>query len=314
MGEPHESSQALFPAAFSCERRAVNGVTLNLRHNVAGDRPALLLLHGFPQSHAIWHRIAPELAGQFALVMPDLRGYGDSDKPSSDAEHATYSKRTMAKDCVELMRSFGFETFFVCGHDRGARVAHRLALDHPGAVRKLTLLDIAPTLTMYEQTNQLFAQLYYHWFFLIQPAPLPETLIGSDPRFYVRAKLGGAQQRGLGLFDPRALAEYERCVETPGAVHAMCEDYRASASIDLAHDRADAEQRIACPVHVLWGERGVIHRLWKPIAEWQRKARGPVTGHALPSGHYIPEEVPAALLAELRAFFAPNENAPESPA
>jgi haloacetate dehalogenase len=300
-------SDALFPASCVLERRNVDGVAINVRHNVTASRqqlPALLLLHGYPQTHALWHRVAPRLAERFNLVMPDLRGYGDSDKPLSDAEHAAYSKRSMAADNLALMRSFGFESFYVCGHDRGARVAHRLALDHPSAVRKLMLLDIAPTLLMYEQTNWLFAQLYYHWFFLIQPAPLPETLIGADPVYYLRATLGRVPG-GLELFDPRALAEYERCIAAPGCVHGMCEDYRASASIDLAHDRADLERGIACPLHVLWGARGVIQLLWKPLSEWQaRVAAGvPVTGRALDTGHFIPEEAPDALLEEMSAFF-----------
>jgi len=191
-----------------------------------------LLLHGFPQTHAIWHKVAPQLAERYTLVMPDLRGYGDSDKPPSQADHAPYSKRTMALDAVELMRSFGFNRFFVCGHDRGGRVAHRLALDHPQFVARLMVLDISPTLAMYERTTMDFATLYYHWFFLTQPEPLPETLIGANPGFYLRNKLAGWGSTGTALFDPRALAEYERCF-TPAAVHAMCEDYRAAASIDL---------------------------------------------------------------------------------
>jgi haloacetate dehalogenase len=297
-------SAELFPDLFVLERRSVNGLELNVRHNVTDtDAPALLLLHGYPQTHAIWHRVAPPLAASFQLVMPDLRGYGDSDKPNSDAEHSIYSKRAMAADNVALMRSFGFDSFYVCGHDRGARVSHRLALDHPRAVRRLMLLDIAPTLTMYETTNRAFAQAYYHWFFLTQPSPLPETLFGHDPRFYLRWSLGGAKPRGLSLFDPRAVAEYERAYAAIGGVHAMCEDYRASASIDLDHDRADADHKIECPLHVLWGERGVIGRLWKPIDEWQKKSRAIVTGRALASGHYIAEESPDALLTQMREFF-----------
>jgi haloacetate dehalogenase len=292
----------LFPG-FSVEQRVADGVRINVCHNVGtGERPPLLLLHGFPQTHAIWHKVAPHLATHYTLVMPDLRGYGDSDKPVGPADHSSYSKRTMAADQAELMRGFGFDAFFVCGHDRGARVAHRLALDHPRSVRKLMLLDISPTLTMYERTTMAFANLYYHWFFLIQPAPLPEKLIGADPVFYLHRKLsvwGGAME----FFDPRAIAEYERCFNDSAAIHAMCEDYRAAATIDLEHDRADALRRIECPVRILWGEYGVVHRLFRPLEDWQAKARLPVSGRTTPSGHYIPEQTPELLQDEMLGFF-----------
>jgi haloacetate dehalogenase len=235
--------------------------------------------------------------------MPDLRGYGDSAKPEGGGDHAAYSKRTMALDVLDLMRGLGHERFFVCGHDRGGRVAHRLALDHPAAVRALMLLDISPTLTMYERTTMDFARLYYHWFFLIQPAPLPERLIGADPLFYLRTKIAGWGSGGGAFFDARAVAEYERCFVGPAAIHAMCEDYRAAATIDLAHDRADADRRIACPVRVLWGERGVVHRLFTPVEDWRAKASGEVSGRALPAGHYIPEEAPELLADEIERFF-----------
>jgi haloacetate dehalogenase len=286
---------------FTVERRHANGIDLNVRHG--GKGTPLLMLHGFPQTHAIWHRIAPRLAEHHYLVMPDLRGYGDSDKPASTSDHAPYSKRAMALDVVQLMRSFGFERFFACGHDRGGRVAHRLALDHPRAVARLMLLDISPTRTMYERTTMEFATLYYHWFFLIQPEPLPETLIGADPAFYLRTKLGGWGSAGTSFFDPRALAEYERCF-TPAAIHAMCEDYRAAASIDLQHDREDENQRIECPLRVLWGERGVVHRLFAPLMDWQAKSKLPVSGGTTPTGHYIAEEAPDVLATEMLEYFA----------
>lgn len=292
----------LFDPRFTLSRRRVGEVAINVR--VGGHGPALLLLHGFPQTHAIWHRVAPALAERFTLVMPDLRGYGDSDRPATDAGHTPYSKRAMAADMAALMTALGFDTFAVCGHDRGGRVAHRLALDHPQRVRQLVVLDISPTLTMYERTTMAFARLYYHWYFLIQPAPLPETLIGADPVFYLRTKVGGPGMQRLGVFDPRALAEYERCFALPGAVHAMCEDYRASAGIDLDHDRADAGQKLACPVHALWGEHGVVHRVFTPISDWQEKCALPVTGRPVPCGHYIAEELPAVLCDELFAFLA----------
>jgi haloacetate dehalogenase len=294
----------LFSNDFRIERRRVNGIALNVRYDPApnGDRPPLLLLHGFPQTHAIWHAVAARLRARFALAMPDLRGYGDSDKPASPGDHSAYSKRTMALDVLELMRGLGHESFFVCGHDRGGRVAHRLALDHPRAVRALMVLDISPTLTMYERTTMEFARDYYHWFFLIQPAPLPERLIGADPLFYLRSKVAGWGSGGTGFFDARALAEYERCFNDPAAIHAMCEDYRAAATIDLEHDRADADRRIGCPVRVLWGERGVVHRLFEPVTDWRRKSGGDVTGRPTPTGHYIPEEAPDLVAQEIETF------------
>jgi haloacetate dehalogenase len=297
---------ALFSNDFRLERRDANGIALNVRYDPTSspERPPLLLLHGFPQTHAMWHKVAARLQQKFTLVMPDLRGYGDSDKPEGPPDHSAYSKRTMALDVLTLMRDLGFEQFFVCGHDRGGRVAHRLALDHPHPVRKLALLDISPTLAMYERTTMEFARAYYHWFFLIQPAPLPETLIGAAPGFYLRTKLGGWGSEGLAPFDPRALAEYERCFAEPGAVHAMCEDYRAAATIDLEHDRADLPRLIDCRTHVLWGERGVVHRLFTPLEDWQAKCAYEVTGRAVPTGHYIAEEAPDLLAADLEAFFA----------
>jgi haloacetate dehalogenase len=293
----------LFDAKFVFERRRGDGITLAVRHYAGAhpERPPLLLLHGFPQTHAIWHKVAPTLAQRYTLVMPDLRGYGDSDQPPTTPDHAPYSKRALAADVLALMRRLGHEQFFVCGHDRGGRVAHRLTLDAPDAVRKLMLLDISPTATMYAATDMAFACAYYHWFFLIQPAPLPETLIGAAPGFYLRNKLGGWGSDGLGCFDPLALAEYERCF-TPAAIHAMCEDYRAAATIDLEHDAA--AERIACPTHVLWGERGVVNRLFAPIADWQAKCAARVTGRAVPGGHFIPEEVPELLAEEMLRFFS----------
>jgi len=297
---PTSATVDLFPA-FARERRWVNGVDIAFR--VGGAGPPLLLLHGFPQTHAIWHKVAAALARKFTVVASDLRGYGDSDKPPTTADHAPYSKRAMARDQLALMRALGHDTFYLCGHDRGGRVAHRLALDAPEAVRRLMLLDISPTRTMYERGGFEFARLYYHWYFLIQPAPLPERLIGADPAYYLRVKTGSWSTQGAPeFFDPLAFAEYERCF-TPAAVHAMCEDYRASASIDLEHDRADEAKRIQCPLHVLWGEHGVVQRLFTPIADWREKCDGPVSGRIVPSGHYIPEQVPDLLLVEMENFF-----------
>jgi haloacetate dehalogenase len=262
----------------------------------------LLLIHGHPQTHAIWHRAAQELAKSHTVVMTDLRGYGDSSKPEGTADHLNYSKRTMALDQIEVMRHFGFAEFDVLAHDRGARVAHRLALDHPKAVKRLVLLDIAPTLAMYEKTSNQFARAYWHWFFLIQPAPLPERLIQADPSAYVRDVMG-RRSAGLAPFDPRALAEYMRCLELPGTAHGLCEDYRASATIDLVHDQLDIDAKnfLQQPLLILWGEQGVVNQCFEPLNEWSKVAVN-VKGHALPCGHYIPEEAPELLLQQVQSF------------
>jgi haloacetate dehalogenase len=271
---------------------------------VGGNGPPLLLLHGHPQTHAIWHKVAPALCERYTVVACDLRGYGDSSKPAGTDDHLNYSKRVMAGDMLQAMKQLGFERFKVMAHDRGARVAHRLAADHPEAVERAVLLDIAPTLAMYEQTSDAFARAYWHWFFLIQPAPLPERLIEADPAAYVHDVMG-RRSAGLAPFDPRALDEYKRCLALPGTAHGICEDYRASASIDLEHDRADrdAGHRLEMPLMVLWGEHGVVHRCFEPLEEW-RKLANHVSGEALPCGHYIPEEAPAALLAKALPFLS----------
>ncbi|BCF95606.1 hydrolase [Paraburkholderia sp. PGU19] len=288
-------------ADFTPFRVTAGGVDI---HGVkGGNGPPLLLLHGHPQSHLIWHRCVAQLAEHFTVIATDLRGYGASAKPPSDPTHAPYSKRAMAADQVDVMRHFGYERFLVCAHDRGARVAHRMALDFPDSVERLMLLDIAPTLAMYEATDRTFATLYFHWFFLIQPEPLPETLIEGNPDVYVD-RVMGSRHAGLAPFAPEVLAEYRKALRQPGAVHAMCEDYRASATIDLEHDRADIERghKIACPLRVLWGAEGVVEKCFEPIAEWRKVARD-VSGRSLPCGHYIPEEAPVDLVAEMLSFF-----------
>jgi haloacetate dehalogenase len=291
-------------ANTSLHRIAANGITLNARISDERNKPPLLLLHGHPQTHLIWHRVASKLAEHFTLVAVDLRGYGDSDKPASDASvnHAPYSKRVMAQDMVSVMQTLGFARFKVLAHDRGARVTHRMLVDHPSAVERATLLDISPTLAMYEQTNMEFARAYFHWFFLIQREPLPETMIEANPEFFIE-KMMGNRHAGLAAFAPEALAEYRRCIHLPGIAHAICEDYRAAATIDLEHDRADrdAGRKVMQPLQVLWGENGIIEKCFKPLEDWSRVAVN-VRGGSVPCGHYIPEEAPEALLAAALPF------------
>ena len=296
---------------FEQRRFDVNGVHINARvaKGQPDGRPVLLLLHGFPQTHVMWHRVAQRLQQDFYLVMPDLRGYGDSSKAPGLPDHSNYSKRALAHDMVALMDLLGVQQFGVCGHDRGGRVAHRLALDHPTRVQRLCVIDIAPTLDMYAATDFEFAKAYYHWFHLIQPQPLPETMIGGNPKAYLHATLGAWGYQGATAFEPAALAEYERCFCQSATIHALCEDYRASASIDLVHDRdsraaqANGQGKIMCDTLVLWGERGVVQRLFQPLALWQAQCAAQVTGHALPAGHFIPEELPQDTAAQLAAFF-----------
>jgi haloacetate dehalogenase len=282
--------------------RDVDHDGVRLRVRIGGQGVPLLLLHGHPQTHAMWHRVAPALAERHTVVAMDLRGRGDSSRPPASADHTAYSKRAMAADAVAVMRAAGFDRFPVCAHDRGARVAHRLALDHPHAVLRLMLLDIAPTLAMYEGTTEAFARAYWHWFFLIQPAPLPERAIEADPVAWIREGMG-ARFAGLGPFTPEAMAEYERCLALPGSASAVCEDYRASASIDLEHDRADraAQRKLPMPLRVLWGAQGTVGRCFDVLALWRDVAID-VSGGALDCGHYIAEEQPAALLDELQTF------------
>lgn len=292
---------------FETRRFDVNGIAIHARVPVAArdGKPALLLLHGFPQSHVMWHRVAQLLAHDYFVVMPDLRGYGDSAKPPGLPDHSNYSKRVMAQDMVDVMDALGAQRFFLCGHDRGGRVAHRLALDHPEKVEKLCVIDIAPTLDMYMATDMAFARAYYHWFHLIQPWPLPEKMIGGSAHDYLRAKLGGWGSSGLSYIEAQALTEYERCFCNPEAIHGACEDYRASAGVDLDHDRESRARgdKIGCDALVLWGERGVVNQFFKPLALWQAQCAGQVSGLSLPAGHFIPEELPTETSMALRTFF-----------
>ncbi len=267
---------------------------------IGGQGPPLLLLHGFPQSHIMWHKVAPILAETHTVVAPDLRGYGDSGKPKTDDNHYPYSKRAMAKDQVEVMAALGFDRFKVIGHDRGARVAHRMALDYSGQIEKLVLLDILPTLWLYDHTDQAFATNYWHWFFLIQPSPLPETLIGNSSTFMEYALFGPLI--ASGVCSPESVEAYGRTVKEADILHATCEDYRAGATIDLVHDRADSEARIQCPLLILWGAKNPTYADKDVLGIWKEKAVD-VTGKALDSGHFIAEEVPALLLQEVKEFF-----------
>ena len=290
---------------FEARDFEVNGTSIFARFGGNAQGPTLLLLHGFPQSHVMWHRVVQVLQARFFLVLPDLRGYGDSSKVPGLPDHSNYSKRNMAQDALAVMDALGRDRFFLCGHDRGGRVAHRLAVDHPGRVDKLCVIDIAPTLDMYNATNMAFASAYYHWFHLIQPSPLPETMIGGNAVAYLHAKLGGWGSSGLSFIEPEALIEYERCFCTPEAIHAACEDYRASAGIDLVHDRESRTrgEKIVCDTQVLWGERGVVQKLFEPLALWQAQCTGIVSGHAMPAGHFIPEELPLETAHALKLFF-----------
>ena len=292
-----------FQAGLISTQHASDGEIL-ISYQMGGSGPPLLLLHGFPQTKMIWHRVAPALAKHFTVIASDLRGYGASSKPQGLADHSTYSKRAMASDQAQLMNALGFSHYGVLGHDRGGRVAHRLALDYGKQVNKLMVLDISPTLAMYEQTTMQFASSYWHWFFLIQKAPIPETMIGANTEFFMQQFMGG-RHAGLSIFAPGCWQEYVLAMRDPACLHAMCEDYRAAASIDLEHDRQTIAQKqlLEMPVRVLWGEFGQVNACFKPLEDWQKLGTD-VSGQTLQSGHYIPEEIPEELIAEALSFFS----------
>ena len=284
------------------EKQYINvAKNINIAICSKGAGPPLLLLHGYPQTGYMWHKIAPRLAEDFTVVVADLRGYGDSDKPTSSEDHAVYSKRAMANDMMAVMTSLGHSQFFIAGHDRGGRVAHRLARDYPQAVTKLAVLDIAPTAMMYDTTDMHFATSYYHWFFLIQPAPFPETLIGSDPKFFLESKMQHWGKDRTAITND-AFDEYLRCFSNPDTIHASCEDYRASASIDLEHDAADVGLKLDIPLLVLWGATAMVGNKYDMLCAWQEVATD-VTGFAVPGGHYLPEESPDETYQALLDFF-----------
>jgi haloacetate dehalogenase len=296
-----DAAATLFPGFVQTEVRT-SGATIPVFHK--GDGPPVLLLHGYPETHVTWHKVAPRLAERFSVYLPDLRGYGDSSRSADGDRHLNYSFRAMALDHVETMRHFGHEQFLVGAHDRGARVAHRLCLDSPKSVKKVCLMDIAPTLTMYRQTNQEFATKYMWWFFLIQAAPLPEHLIGLDPQYYLGDILSGLNKTP-GALTPEAVSEYVRCFCCTSTIHATCEDFRAAADIGLEMDEADerAGNKIVAPVHVLWGAKNSVGQLWDVLATWRAKAASTVTGRGLDCGHFLQEERPEETFEELQHFF-----------
>jgi len=291
-----EPSDDMFPGFRLLDVPTLHGT---IRMRVGGNGPALLLLHGYPQTHVLWHRVAERLRDRFTLLCADLPGYGASYRPPVTPDHAGHSKRAMAESLAAAMRALGHERWMLGSHDRGARVAHRMALDSPERVSRLAVLDIAPTREMYRDTTDAFARAYWHWFFLIQPAPLPERMIGADPDGFWRAKCG---ERGLDLFDPRALESYLAAFRDPGAIEASCEDYRAAASIDLRHDDEDGGRKVAQPILALWGAGRVVGRCFNPLALWQERAED-VRGWPLPGGHYLAEECPDEVADAFAGFF-----------
>jgi haloacetate dehalogenase len=295
-------SDSLFPGFRLVDILTPRG---RLRARIGGEGPPLLLLHGYPQTHVMWHRVAALLKARFQIICVDLPGYGDSFRPAIAADHAPHSKREMAADIVAAMHSLGHASWYLGAHDRGARVAHRMALDHPACVRRLVTLDIAPTREMYAHTTDAFARAYWHWFFLITPAPFPERMIGADPDAYWLKKCGSGSA-GLTPFAPEALAEYLRCFRDPDVIAASCEDYRAAATIDIAHDDADGGRKVDCPLLVLWGENGIIGKVFDPLLLWRERASD-VTGHALPGGHYLAEECPDLVARAFADFFLEPE-------
>ena len=274
-----------------------------LRLRQGGSGPPLLLLHGNPQTHAMWHKVAPVLARRYTVIAPDLRGYGGSMKPPATADHAPYAKTRMARDMVELMEKLGHKRFQVVAHDRGARVSHRMAIDHPERVQKLAVLDIVPTIEHFERADMAFGLGYYHWFWFAQPHPFPENIISASVETWFRTHTT-RPPKGIDIFDKDAYADYLAHVRNPEMIRGMCEDYRAAASIDLEHDRQSraAGQKIQCPLLVLWGSAGKIQQWYDALAIWRQYAAGPVTGGAVPSGHYLAEEAPDEVLRWLDGF------------
>jgi len=293
------TSPSLLPG-FEYQRVDVAGVTVNCA--VGGSGPPLLLLHGYPENHLMWRQVAPGLTRDHTVVLSDLRGYGDSGKPAPDAAGDVYSKRSMARDQAGLMRQLGFGSFQLAGHDRGARVAHRLALDHPGAVTRLAVLDIVPTRHVFRNVTRAMATAYYHWFFLPLPNGTPEHMIGADPAYWIRSLTGPLLGEGASI-EPAVMDDYIRCFSDPRTIAGSCADYRSAASTDLVHDDETfaAGQKVGCPVLVLWGAQSFVGRGYEPLSVWRQYATD-VRGQPLPTGHFLPEEAPALVIAALRDF------------
>lgn len=300
----------MFPSfeSFSITTQKSPEVTIRgLRStNSSSQLPALLLLHGFPQTLHIWHRVAPKLTDKFSVVLFDLRGYGSSSKPGNDITQ--YAKSAMARDCAVVMEQLGHKSFYLCGHDRGGRVGHKLCVDYPDRVKKAIFLDICPTLAMYEATNFEFASAYFHWFFLIQKSPLPESMILGNSRGVAEMFMGGRQGDGLKIFEQECFEEYVKALSDPDTVHSMCQDYRAAATLDMEEQRRDITdgKQIKCPLKVLWGKHGVVEKCFDAVAEWRKVTDEVVSvdGHAVESGHYIPEQAPEEVISSITDFFS----------
>lgn len=298
----------MFDSSYVTRDIDVGATRIHVRIRKNEGRPPLLLLHGYPETHAMWHKVAPLLQDRFSLVLPDLRGYGDSGMPASQVDAGNQSKRVMAQDMAELMTALGYQRFHVAAHDRGARVLHRLCLDHPERIQTACIMDIAPTATTFALTNQALATSYFHWFFLIQAAPLPENMIAADPAAWLKGCLSRWSMGNEEAFDPAVVSEYVRCFSNPEAIRSSCDDYRAAAGIDLQHDGEDAERRISCPLLVLWGNKGFVGRNYDVLALWREKALD-VSGKGLPCGHFLPEELPNDVARELVEFIARHSSA-----
>jgi haloacetate dehalogenase len=303
---PAQQPRAEFFPGFKRQQIKTSGATINTVYGGNEKGAPLLLLHGIPETHVLWRKVAPALAKDYFLVMPDLRGYGDSGKPPGGEDHFAYSKRAMAKDQVEVMKHLGFEKFALVGHDRGGRAAHRMALDFPEVLSKLVILDIVPTYLLYQNITQEFATIFYHWFLLVQPPPFPETMVANSAEYFLKCTLlwlGGNKITDPlpAWIEPAVFQEYFRVFRDPATIHAICEDYRAAASIDLAHDKADLDKKIQCPLLVLWSEKGPFQRMYNVLQTWQDRAVQ-AQGKAMPTGHFLPEQMPEELTQELKAF------------
>jgi haloacetate dehalogenase len=295
-----------FFKGFKTELIKTSGATIKTVYGGNRNRSPLLLLHGIPETHVLWRKVAPVLARDYFVVMTDLRGYGDSSKPPGGADHFAYSKRAMAQDQVEVMNQLGFQRFALVGHDRGGRAAHRLALDHPEALTKLVILDIVPTYLLYQHITQEFATIFYHWFLLVQPQPLPETIVQNSAEYFLKSTLlwlGGSQLTDPlpDWISPAVFQEYLRTFRQPDTIHAICEDYRAAASIDLTHDKVDLDRKIQCPLLVLWSEKGPFHRMYNVLQTWQDRAVQ-ARGKSMPTGHFLPEQMPEELTEAITTF------------